>query len=319
MILILSHSLDYSTYKVIKSLKDFNVKCLRLDVDKFFFNSNINISVSNNDCSFELEYLGERVLFDEIRVVWNRKWDIPSVFKRKVKDVVSFQIYDNLTKEAEVINSYFQKKLESKLWINHPFNASISKFEQLETAIEVGFRIPKTCISNLSNTILGKLQGDIITKPMSECLNFTENGKHYVTYTQKCIIGKDERFFPSLFQEQIKRAYELRVFVFYRSIYPMMIFTEETDNIDIRYKNYVKTNTYSSCKLSESITRSILLFMEKSKLQTGSFDLIVDKKGDTYFLEVNPFGQFDFVAKNCNYNIEERIAEYLYEEYTKTI
>jgi glutathione synthase/RimK-type ligase-like ATP-grasp enzyme len=224
--------------------------------------------------------------------------------------------------EIEVINLYLQRKLESKIWINHPKFSAITKIEQLRLASEIGLKIPETCVSSSSSTILDKFGGisKVITKPIANYLEFVDEDKHYITYSQRCNMKYGEHFFPSLFQRLIERAYELRVFVFQEHIFPMMIFCDEdNDNIDIRYKNYEKRTTYSSCSLSENLSQSLLLFMKKSQIQTGSFDLIVDQIGDTYFIEINPFGQFDFVSQNCNYQIEKHIACKLYEEYKKTL
>jgi glutathione synthase/RimK-type ligase-like ATP-grasp enzyme len=51
--------------------------------------------------------------------------------------------------------------------------------------------------------------------------------------------------------------------------------------------------------------------MDKLNLLTGSLDILKDKNGKYYFLEVNPIGQFGMVSKPCNYYIEEQIAEFL--------
>ena len=43
----------------------------------------------------------------------------------------------------------------------------------------------------------------------------------------------------------------------------------------------------------------------------GGVDLIVTPEGEHVFLEVNPNGQFDFIAKLANLPIYERLAEML--------
>ena len=51
--------------------------------------------------------------------------------------------------------------------------------------------------------------------------------------------------------------------------------------------------------------------MKKSNLDTGSIDIVVTKKEEYVFLEVNPVGQFGWVSSNCNYYLEEKVANYL--------
>ena len=52
--------------------------------------------------------------------------------------------------------------------------------------------------------------------------------------------------------------------------------------------------------------------MTKLEYKTGSIDLLLDTENNYYFLEINPVGQFGMVSIPCNYNIEKKIAEYLY-------
>jgi hypothetical protein len=39
--------------------------------------------------------------------------------------------------------------------------------------------------------------------------------------------------------------------------------------------------------------------------------MIVTPEGEYVFLEVNPTGQFGWVSDNCNYYLEEKIANHL--------
>jgi glutathione synthase/RimK-type ligase-like ATP-grasp enzyme len=51
--------------------------------------------------------------------------------------------------------------------------------------------------------------------------------------------------------------------------------------------------------------------MRSLKLSTGSVDMIVNRNQDYIFLEVNPVGQFQFLSQICNFQIEQKIAEFL--------
>ena len=50
---------------------------------------------------------------------------------------------------------------------------------------------------------------------------------------------------------------------------------------------------------------------KKLDLNTGSTDFMVDKDGNYVFLEINPVGQFQMTSAPCNFNIEQKIANYL--------
>jgi len=46
-------------------------------------------------------------------------------------------------------------------------------------------------------------------------------------------------------------------------------------------------------------------------MRSGSIDMILTPEDEYVFLEVNPVGQFQWVAEHCNYPINQKIAEYL--------
>ena len=51
--------------------------------------------------------------------------------------------------------------------------------------------------------------------------------------------------------------------------------------------------------------------MKHLGLNTGSIDMIVTPEREYVFLEVNPAGNIEMVSKNCNYPIEQEIANFL--------
>lgn len=51
--------------------------------------------------------------------------------------------------------------------------------------------------------------------------------------------------------------------------------------------------------------------MEVIDLNSGSIDMLVSKKNEYIFLEVNPIGQFAQVSYPCNYYIQKEIASEL--------
>ena len=64
-------------------------------------------------------------------------------------------------------------------------------------------------------------------------------------------------------------------------------------------------------KLPDDIEEKLDKLYKKLDLNTGSADFIVDKEGNYVFLEINPVGQFQMTSLPCNYNLEQKIANYL--------
>jgi glutathione synthase/RimK-type ligase-like ATP-grasp enzyme len=120
----------------------------------------------------------------------------------------------------------------------------------------------------------------------------------------------------SLFQENIPKKYELRVFYFVGQIYTMALFSQ----LDYRAKTDVMAVSINGEKqplrqipfnLTREMEENITRLMHRLKLNSGSIDIIVTPDDEYYFLEVNPVGQFNFMSEMCNYYIEREIAKYL--------
>ena len=82
-------------------------------------------------------------------------------------------------------------------------------------------------------------------------------------------------------------------------------------NIDFRNYDTENPNRTVPYKLSNKMNEKIDNLMKLLGLNTGSIDILVDKNLNHYFLEVNPVGQFGMVSYPCNYNLEEKISNFL--------
>jgi D-alanine-D-alanine ligase-like ATP-grasp enzyme len=63
--------------------------------------------------------------------------------------------------------------------------------------------------------------------------------------------------------------------------------------------------------LPSSLQEQLKTLMNKNRLDSGSFDIILTPESEYIFLEVNPIGQFQWLSRNCNYFLEKEIAELL--------
>lgn len=137
--------------------------------------------------------------------------------------------------------------------------------------------------------------------------NYTE------TVSDEFIDTLNDDFFPSLIQQQLDKAYELRIFYLHGNYYSMAIFSQSDQQtcVDFRKYNDKKPNRTVPFCLPSCIEEKIKCFMMTMNLNSGSIDMIVTKKNDYVFLEVNPVGQFGMVSGPCNYRLEKEIATYL--------
>lgn len=305
MITILSIESDQSTNQVIDWLAYYNAAWKRINAEDFEEKSLIIDSRNGNDRNSPPE------------VVWFRKW------KKATDYITCFTknafIEINKAKEFEEYSKYIFNGLASAFWLNSPENWSADKLTQLTKAQKVGLKTPPTILTSSRKELKVFLQKhqQIITKNLAANLLVLEDNEAYMSYTSTIdeaeieLLSND--FYPSLFQKQIEKEYEVRSYYLDGEIYSMAIFSQNDSQtkVDFRQYNLQKPNRNIPYKLPSKIEEQIRCLMSSLKINSGSLDFIKEKNGDLFFLEVNPLGQFGMTSYPCNYFLEKKIANYL--------
>lgn len=120
------------------------------------------------------------------------------------------------------------------------------KLQTLVLAKEVGLDIPPTLVTTEKikvKTFKAK-QGDIITKTIDIQfhLNEVKQNETYMLYinnfSDERIDSLPDTFFPALFQKQIEKKYELRIFYVADKFFPVAIFSQTNDKTNIDFRHY---------------------------------------------------------------------------------
>ena len=101
-----------------------------------------------------------------------------------------------------------------------------------------------------------------------------------------------------------------------QEFFAMAIINSSKDTVDYRSTN--SQNRFFPYKLESDICIKLSCFMQKTGLDTASFDLIRDKRGQYVFLEVNPQGNIDMLNW-CGYELEKKISRIIINKYKRTI
>lgn len=326
-VLIISSHFDNSTDKVVDWLNFYKVKFIRLnfkDNDKI---KNVNIDIPNNLFNFTINKNNKEIRIDNREIIsfWYRNgginlcwsFDNQEPFYNEFKT----EIDKYINAEANILTDFIMFLLKDKnKYLGNYLKRRQNKLFNLMQANYCGLDIPETLITSQSESLKNfkTKNPKIINKPISEVLTLGNKIELYYSFVET-ITNKQEKylennFFPQLFQEQIDRKYELRIFFMYDKYFPIAIFnqTNETDwRANAVNKKFMRHVPY---KLPTEIEDKLKLLMKKLNLNTGSIDMIVSKDNKYVFLEVNPVGQFAYVSKIGNYYIEKQIAEYLIKE-----
>jgi len=317
MVLILSEVSDEMTDIVCQWLFFNNEKFVRINNEDFYQykiqilsdKNRFEILLTNNDFSYKLS---------DFEKVWFRRGNFyflknnSSLYSNpKIQDKIAKHIND----EEKTIVDFMYSVLMQKPHINNPMHYNSNKLISLNIASKNGFKLPTTLITNSKEQLLcfQKSQKSIITKNIQDVLTIRNiDGFSVSQSTKKIKESNKDDFWYSLFQEEIVKKYELRIFYFMGKCYTMAIFprkeTLDFRTVDVNSSECLRMVPY---KLPSDIKIKIKNFMKEMNLESGSIDMIVDIEDQYYFLEVNPVGQFHFLNKICNYYIEKEIYNFL--------
>ncbi len=324
MLNIYTNNKDGTTDRVIEYIRYLSgVEIQRLNNDNFY--SDINIDLNNDNHVIQLSSEdGNTKCFNEndLGVGWYRRGSIG--IKLPVSKIgLHHKVQNHLSEELNYLRDYiYHNSIDLGSRIKEINNNRLHNFV---LARKCGLNIPSTKITTSKKELVEfwKKHDKIITKPIHNgYLSFEQDGTKYScngveVVTNTHLENLSERFSPSLFQEYIEKEIEIRVFVIGAEMYAMAIFSQNDEQTKYDFRNYnrEKPNRNVPFKIDDQLKVKLLSFMKEADLDTGSIDLILTPNGRYYFLEVNPTGQFQWLSRECNYNIEKRIAEHLIKEH----
>ncbi|WP_075343563.1 grasp-with-spasm system ATP-grasp peptide maturase [Tenacibaculum agarivorans] len=318
MILILSEKSDITTNQVLDWCIGYQTSVIRANAYDLKI---AHIDYSNN--YILLKYKKEIIKSTKIKAVWYRrariKYKYPSISieNNQLKNRIKQHLHEEWSEMIRFLEQWFKNNSVPSIG---NYLLKDRKLTQLSIAKQNSLHIPNTIITAQKSELLlffKNCKKNIITKDIGCSLSFISDHLIIDGYTEEVskefIDNLSDTFFPSLFQENIVKVYELRIFFLKDRFYSMAIFSQQNEKsrIDVRKNDDEIPNRRVPYQLPKEIEHKLLLTMKKLNLDTGSIDMIVDTKGDYYFLEVNPSGQFGMVSSPCNYYIERTIAQEL--------
>jgi glutathione synthase/RimK-type ligase-like ATP-grasp enzyme len=190
---------------------------------------------------------------------------------------------------------------------------SQNKFGELLEANRLGLKIPKMIYTNDSREAQRFLfENTAILKESG--LKFFKNGKSEALFFRSKKINPLDRKLsyidkaPCMFQEYIEKAFEVRAMVVGNKVLSCKIeILKEGAREDWRGKEHLAR--FAKFKLPTKIEKKILKFAQDKNFKLASFDFVVDKKGDYYFLEMNRPGQWFFIEALSGLPIAKTLAQ----------
>lgn len=180
---------------------------------------------------------------------------------------------------------------------------------QLAVAHEVGLRVPATLVSNDPDSVrrFSERHHRVIFKILTDApWQFTETRllqNSHLSALEKLTLA------PTIFQEAIELGLDLRVtYVDGEMFCSALTPTHPGAKYDWRLDQGVEARAF---QLAVPIQDGLKKLMHKLGLRLGTIDLRANDAGETYFLEVNPSGQFLYCEIETGNQISAALAKAL--------
>lgn len=310
-ILLVSSRFDYTTDHIVCELERRGASFLRLNRDEF---AEMSLSLTLAPVVLEVVIEGKAYLVtdDTLKGIYFRA----PVFLREctgepltADEQLSKQQWAAFVRALSVFNK--------ARWINPigtTFAAEIKPF-QLVTASQVGFLIPRTVITNApSKAILSGSNGTVAVKSLdSAVLNFGNATEGFV-YTSLISCADLEQSTiatsPIIAQQPIVPKLDIRVTVVGQSVFPVAIADESGEGFTGDWRLEKDQIKYTKFQLPKEICQLCTTLVSRLGLTFGGIDLAVSG-GDFYFIEVNPTGEWAWLAALLDLPIASVICDHL--------
>ncbi len=315
-ILIITNKADVTTDFIVKRLTEIKVPFYRLNTEDLLKKNILNFDFDNN--SFSLIDLEKKLSIDLLKVksVYFRRPQMPEVL---LGDKLTTGEIEFVRTELAYTLEGLYKVLRGSFWISSvdAIREAENKIYQLQLAKSIGFKIPPSLITNdpIVATQFNANHTTIIKPIKSGLLDDSDGDKVIFTSKVKDFEAESNRIkaCSTYFQKFIDKAADIRVTVVGDKTFPALIESQEFSEtqVDWRRGENIKLN-YKKIVLPEHIELLCLLLTRKLRLKFGAIDLVIDKLGNYYFLEINPNGQWAWIEKQLDYNISEEIVNLLH-------
>src|SRR5262245_54119509 len=193
-----------------------------------------------------------------------------------------------------------------------PWNVAFEeKCCQLALAAQCGLKVPPTLYTArlpVAREFADAHGGDIVYKPFRSFITEREPGPGESARIARLLTNRVATAdlveweglvpTPGIFQPYVPKQMELRTTIVGRRLFTCAIHSQKSERSREDWRRYDIDNTpYTRHELPDEVAASLRHLMDRMGLVFGSADLIVTPEGEHVFLEVNPNGQFDFVAQ----------------------
>ena len=294
MLLILTNSKDATADYLVPILESASIGFVRFNTDRFVDSAKLSYSIATP----RIEIAERSFEPGDMRNLWYRR---PQ--RLGSADLTGPEGTFATNEWSEAFEA-FLSHIHFERWMNHPSANAIAspKLHQLTVADSLGFNVPDTLVTQNPEsalTFFEKHNKNVVIKPMST--GYVERSGHddSLIYTNRVTIeemddASDLGSCPTLFQQYVDKQADIRITVVDHQVHAVELHAADdsgAQRCDIRRNNMADVR-YLPTTLPSDISQLILRMMKHYRLRFAAIDMVVDRSGKWYFLEVNPNGQW---------------------------
>lgn len=318
MLLILSRTTDPHVRHVVPLLRERNVAYRWIDPGTFPAGATISLGGgADGQLRARLVFDGEPLDLETVSAVWFRR---PSASAPVAgSDPGAARVAADISRS---VLSGLAHTLRAR-WLPGTPLAAISaqnKVSQLDVAPRIGFRMPRTLITNDPNDLLAfweACEGRMVAKQSSKVgagvgPERWHNMPTHVVRRRDLANYQGLRHAPMLLQEYVPKQLELRVTVVGDRVFSCAIDSQASrvTRHDWRHIDQDRA-AFTVHMLPDELAACCIRLVEAYGLCYGAIDLVLTPAGEYIFLELNPMGEWLFVQLATGLPIAQAVVDLL--------
>jgi hypothetical protein len=308
LIVLVSHSDDEHTRRVIAELERLGATFFLLDTGAFPARSSLRMSFSRERVEHSMSVGGRDVGLSSARSAWWRRpqpYQLDGALAQDMRDFAHGECHEAMAGLWGALDV---------AWMNPPGadERAHHKPYQLAVARAVGLDVPRTLITNDPEAAREFASAVAPTRLVYKTFLATE--RHW---RETRILGPQEwalldrvRLAPVIFQEFVDAEADLRVTAVGETLVAAQIASSAHGYL-ADYRMDMDAARFSPTELPDSTRTKLLELMARLGLVYGAIDLRRRSDGSYVFLEVNPAGEWLFVEERTGQLITRAVAECL--------
>jgi hypothetical protein len=207
-------------------------------------------------------------------------------------------------------------------WINPPAAAlaAENKFIQLKTARSHGIGVPRTLITAEPRRFRAFLrrEGVIVAKPLCPYSWEYASGVKLEAFANVVdakrgseLSDEDIAQCVTMYQQRIDKVSDVRMVIMGRDIFAYKITQEGEQHLDFRIGFYQPNHfKFEEISVPVALKKKIIAFMGSMRINFASADFALTADGEFVFLDLNPSGQWLFIAEGSEPRVGQKFCSF---------